>query len=443
MTAGSNLLPQLLILLILVVINAFFAASEIAIISLNLQKVRRMAEAGDKKAGLLHKLLSEPSKFLATIQVGVTLSGLLASAIASESFSDKLTQWIKVTKIIGRASPSASVIKLGSVIMITIVLSYVTLVFGELVPKRLAMQKPEEISNYTIKPITILLRIAGPFVKLLSISTNLVIKLCGGNPAFQEEKITEEEIRLMVDVGQEKGVIRSAAKEMIDNIFEFDNTAVSEVMTHRTAVFALPLDAGLDEVTNKVISEKFSRIPIYDETIDNIVGILHVQDLIPVLRGTGKIDFSLKKIIREAFIVPSSKKTDELFKELQKNKTHMAVVIDEYGGTAGIVTIEDLIEEIVGNIFDENDEEIKEVERIDDHTFVVEGMVGLEQVNELLEIELPEGDYDTLGGFVISKLGRIPRKDEKPTVEYHQIVFQVEAVEERHITKIKIIKSDI
>jgi putative hemolysin len=436
MESDGGLLPQLFILFILIGINAFFAASEIAIITLNSQKVRRMAEEGDKKAKLLHNLLKEPSKFLATIQVGVTLSGLLASAVAAESFADKLTRWFTATGI----ALDTSVIKLGSVIIITIALSYITLVLGELVPKRLAMQKPETISNFTVKPISLLLKITGPFVKLLSISTNLVIRMFGGNPAFQEEKITEEEIRLMVDVGQEKGVIQSTEKEMIDNIFEFDNTLASEVMTHRTDVVALPLDADLEEVVKIVICEKYSRIPVYDETIDNIVGILHVQDLIPVLKGNGKTTFSLKKIIRNAFIVPSSKKTDELFKELQKNKTHMAVVIDEYGGTAGIVTIEDLLEEIVGNIFDEHDDEIKEVEQIDSHTFMVEGVIGLETVNELLEIELPEGEYDTLGGFIISELGRIPGGDEKPAIEYNDIVFQVEKVEERRITKIKIKK---
>jgi putative hemolysin len=436
MDPDGSLSLQIFFLLVLIGINAFFAASEIAIISVNAQKIRKQAEEGDKKAQLLQNLVSEPSRFLATIQVGVTLAGLLASAVAAESFSDNLSRWFRSFGL----ALDETVITLIAVIVITLVLSYFQLVLGELVPKRLAMQKPEQISRFAVAPICLLAKVAAPFVKFLSISTNLVIKLFGGNPALNEEKISEEEIRLMVEVGQEKGVIQTTEKEMINNIFEFDNTAVSEVMTHRTDVIALPLDATLDEVTNIVVNEKFSRIPVYDETIDNIVGILHVQDLIPVLRGNAKTSFSLKKIIRNAYMVPSSKKTDELFKELQKNKTHLAVIIDEYGGTAGIVTIEDLIEEIVGNIFDEHDEEIKEVERIDNRTFMVEGLVGLGIVNELLEVELPEGDYDTLGGFVIAQLDRIPGEDEKPVVEYHNIVFQVEAVEERRIAKVKIIK---
>ncbi len=436
MDPDSSILVQMLILLILVGINAFFAASEIAIISVNSAKIRKQAEEGDGKAQLLQNLIGEPSKFLATIQVGVTLAGLLASAVAAESFADKLTLWIKTF-----GWPlDPSIIKFAAVIIITLILAYFQLVLGELVPKRLAMQKPEQISRFAVKPIYLLSKVAAPFVKFLSVSTNFVIKLFGGNPALHEEKISEEEIRLMVEVGQEKGVIQNTEKEMINNIFEFDNTAVSEVMTHRTDVIALPLDAGLDEVTKILVNEKFSRIPVYGETIDNIVGILHVQDMIPVLKANGKTNFSLKKIIRNAYIVPSSKKTDELFKELQKNKTHMAVVIDEYGGTAGIVTIEDLIEEIVGNIFDEHDEEIKEVERIDNRTFMVEGLTGLSIVNELLDMDLPEGEYDTLGGFVIAQLDRIPGEDERPTVEFNNIVFQVEAVEERRIAKVKIIK---
>ncbi len=427
---------HVIILLVLIGMNAFFAASEIAIISVNAVKIRKKAEEGDEKAKFLQNLIGEPSKFLATIQVGVTLAGLLASAVAAEGFANQLTLWVK-----GWGWPlELSVIKFAAVILITIILSYFQLVLGELVPKRLAMQKPEQIARFAVKPIYILSKITAPFVKFLSISTNFVIRIFGGNPALHEEKISEEEIRLMVEVGQEKGVIQTTEKEMINNIFEFDNTTVSEVMTHRTDVYALSLDASLDEVIDLLVCQKFSRMPVYDENIDRIVGILHVQDLIPILKGANEMDFSLKKIIRNVYFVPSSKKTDELFKELQKNKIHMAIVIDEYGGTAGIITIEDLIEEIVGNIFDEHDEETKEIERVDNSTLMVDGHVGLGIINDLLDMKLPEGDYDTLAGFVVAQLGRIPSEDEKPILEYHNIIFQVEVVEERRIAKVRIVK---
>ncbi|TCL72420.1 putative hemolysin [Hydrogenispora ethanolica] len=437
METGS-LLPQMLFLLILIGVNAFFAASEIAIISLNNQKVKRQAEEGDERAKLLLGLIDEPSRFLATIQVGVTLSGLLASAVASESFADQLTDWAVAAGV----PLDRGVMKLLALVGITLVLSYFTLVLGELVPKRLAMQQSEKISRLAVKPLGFLAFAAGPFVKFLSISTNFVIRALGGDPAAHEERITEEEIRLMVDVGQEKGIIQSTEKEMIDNIFEFDNTAVSAVMTHRTEVVALPLEASLEEVLGTVIKEKFSRLPVYQESIDNIVGILHVQDLIPVLKNPTRAatSFNLKKIIRQPYFVPFAKKTDELFKELQKKNNHMAVVIDEYGGTAGIVTIEDLIEEIVGNIFDEHDEVVREIEKLDERSYLVEGTVSMATVNEVLDIELPTDDSDTLGGFVMAELGRIPAGDETPSFEYAGLSFQVMALEDKRISKVKITK---
>ncbi len=434
MDSDGSIMLQLLLLFVLIGINAFFAASEIAIISLNKQRIKKLAEEGNSTAVLLQKLVNEPSKFLATIQVGVTLAGLMASAVAAESFADNLTEYIKTLGL----PINSSIINGFSIVIITLFLSYFTLVLGELVPKRIAMQTPERISKLAAKPLAMMAKITHPFIALLSFSTNLVIRLLGGNPSQEEEKITEEEIRLMVDVGQEKGVIRSAEKEMINNIFEFDNTAVSEVMTHRIDVVALGLDATLQEILETIITEKFSRIPVYNETIDDIVGILHMQDLFPFLANPNAAPFELLKIVKEPYFVPNSKKTDELLKELQKNKIHMAVVIDEYGGTAGVVTVEDLLEEIVGNIFDEHDEVEHEIVKIDENTYLVDGTVNLNKICELLDVKLPIDDYDTLSGLIIGQLGRIPKEDEQPTVEYETLVLKVEAMEEKRISKVKI-----
>ncbi|MCX7921955.1 MAG: hemolysin family protein [Clostridia bacterium] len=433
----SSLLIQMFFLIILVGVNAFFASSEIAIISLNDNKIKKMASEGNKKAKLLQNLVSEPSRFLATIQVGITLSGLLASAFAAESFADRLTNLVKSAGV----PIDDSIIKLLSLIIITILLSYFTLVFGELVPKRVAMQKPEAISMFSIKPLSLLLRIANPFVLFLTFSTNFIIRVFGGNPSANEESVTEEEIRMMVDLGEEKGVIEESEKEMIDNIFEFDNTLVSEIMTHRTNIIGITLQSKLFEVMNVVVKEKYTRIPIYDETIDNIVGILHVKDLLQFVKAHPDDSFNLKDVIRKPYFIPSSKKTDELLKELQRNKLHMAVIIDEYGGTAGIVTIEDLLEEIVGNIFDEYDDEEKEVEKLDDNTFIISGSSSLDLVKDVLNIDLPVEDYDTLSGFVIGQLGRIPDEEEKPDIEFKGIVFKVEKMDEKRISKVKICKT--
>lgn len=434
---GSLLMFQAFFLFFLILVNAFFAATEIAIISLNDQKVRRQADEGDRKAKLLYNLISEPSRFLATIQVGVTLSGLMASAVASQSFADELTRLLLDIGV----PLSTSVLNVISVIIITVLLSYFSLVLGELVPKRIAMQYPEPISRSAISLLGLINKVASPFVKLLSLSTNLIIRCFGINPNTEDEKITEEEIRLMVDVGQEKGVILTAEKEMIDNIFELDDTMVSEIMTHRTDLVTLPVDATPEEILETAVSERFSRIPVYEETVDNIVGILHIQDLLPYLKDGRMKEIKLADIMRKPYFVPASKKNNELLRELQRQKTHMAIIVDEYGGTAGIVTIEDLLEEIVGNIFDEHDEEVAEYEKLDENTFLFEGCISLGEVNKILNLNLPTEDFDTLSGFLIGELGRIPEEGEQPVIELPKVVFKVEEVEERRIKRVKACKA--
>ena len=432
----SSAVFQLLFVLVLIGINAFFAASEIAIISLNENKLRKMAEEGNRKAEKLLRLIKEPSKFLATIQVGVTLAGFLASATAAQNFSQYLAKLIKNINI----PLNDNIINSISLAMVVLILSYITLVLGELVPKRLAMQRSEQIAMFSIQPLELIAKITSPFIRLLTLSTNLIVKVFGGTPSGNDKKITEEEIRLMVDVGEEKGIIRGTEKEMIDNIFEFDDTQVSRVMIHRTNIVAISIEAGLEEVLETIVDEQFSRIPIYEENIDNIVGILYSKDLLKFLKPEVKEKFNMKKLIRKPFFVPVSKKTDELFKQLQISKNHMAIIIDEYGGTAGLVTIEDLIEEIVGNIFDEYDEEEKEIEKIDDNTFVLNGSINLKIVNEFFDVEIPVENYETLSGFIIGQIGRIPEEGESLIVEYDKLVFKVEKVEEKRIAKAKVCK---
>lgn len=366
----------------------------------------------------------------------VTISGLLASAFAAESFADSLTK-----SVIAIGLPlDESVVKILSLLLITILLAYFTLVFGELVPKRIAMQKSEAISMFAIKPLSMILKVFNPFVRFLTFSTNFVIKVFGGNPFINEENVTEEEIRLLVDLGEERGVIEENEKEMIDNIFEFDNKQVSEIITHRKDVVGLSIDAKLNEVIDLATEEKFTRFPVYEGTIDNIIGILHVKDLLQFAKKSPSAVFSLKDLIWKPFYVPSSKRTDQLFKELQKNKIHLAVVIDEYGGTSGIVTIEDLVEEIVGNIYDEYDEAEKLICKIDEKNFILDGAISIDEAEKLLGKQLETDDYDTLSGFLIGLLGRIPEEAEQPVIEYEGMVFKVEAVEEKRISKVRAVK---
>ena len=428
---------EIFILVLLIFFNAFFAASEIALISLNDNKIKLMAENGDKKAVLLRNLLAEPSKFLATIQIGITLAGFLASAYAADTFAEQLVEWAVEAGI----KVPQQIMQVIALVAITLVLSYFTLVFGELVPKRLAMQKYEQISMAAVKPLRAIAFIARPFVSFLTMSTNFFIRLFGGDPEHTEDTVTEEEIRMMVDAGEESGTIQEIEKEVINNIFDFDDKVASEIMTHRTEVVGLSLDSELEHVLTVVNQEKYTRLPVYRDSLDDIVGILHVKDLFNYIATKSDKPFDLSELIRKPYFVPESKKIGSLFKELQVNKTHMAVVIDEYGGTAGIVTIEDLIEEIVGNIFDEYDEEEKEYEKIDDSTFLFDGSVRLDRVEELASIPLPVDEYETLSGFVIGQLGRIPKVDEHLVVEMDDYLLKVEAVDEKRISKIKLCKT--
>lgn len=427
------MLTNILFLISLIAINAFFAASEIALISLNDNKIKLMADDGDKKARQLSSLLGEPSRFLATIQIGITLAGFLASAFAAESFADPLVNLIKTYNL---AIPEA-LLKGTTVTIITIVLSYFTLVLGELVPKRVAMKKAEAIAFFVVKPLMVLSKITSPFVKFLTVSTNFCVRLFGIDPNSLDDDVTEEEIRMMVDVGEEKGAIDEREKIMINNIFEFDNKTAEDIMTHRMELIGIPASIELNELIEIVKHEQYSRIPVYQESIDNIIGILYVKDLLPLVTANPVKDFSLDTYIRKPFFIPVKKKIDELFLDLQNSKTHMAIVIDEYGGTAGVVTIEDLIEEIVGNIFDEYDEEEdRELKQLDETTFEVSGMISLDELETALDVELPVKDYETLNGFLIGLFGKIPPHDVDNEVRYKHLLINVIAVTEKRIEKV-------
>lgn len=417
-------------------LNAFFAASEMALVSLNDNKIKFMADEGNKKAKLVLNLLSEPSRFLATIQIGITLAGFLASAFAAGSFAGSLADVLSDWGI----PLEEKMLETISTVVITLILSYFTLVLGELVPKRLALQKAEAISFFAAAPLNWLSKLTAPFVKFLTVSTNIIVRLFGVDPNADDEEVTEEEIRMMVDVGKEKGTIQESEKEMINNIFEFDNKVVSDIMTHRTNIAAISSDMSLDEIVKLVMTEEYTRFPVYEDNIDHIIGILHTKDLIQFIENGKKNDFQLNELVREPYYVLEAIRIDHLFSDMQQNKVHLAIVIDEYGGTDGIVTIEDLIEEIVGNIFDEYDDpdwEMDLLEKIDEFTYRMDGTISLNEVKEMLKIDLPTQEYDTLSGFIIGQLGYIPSPDEQPVMEFENVVFAVEEMNERRIVKVK------
>ena len=437
MGPGLQIVLKLLLLLVLIIINAFFAMSEIAIISLNDTKIKHLADEGDKKAKQIVKLTENSSAFLSTIQIGVTLAGFLTSASASQNFASMLTA--KIAAIPGNPVP-AGVISALSVVVITIIMSYFSLVLGELAPKRIAMQIPEKVSYKVVGILLGFSKITKPFVKFLSVSTNGVVRLFGFDPNADEENVTEEEIRMMVDAGEEKGVIENAQAEMIDNIFEFDDLDAGDIMTHRTEMTAIEITKSLEEVAELCVENGYSRIPVFEGDQDNIVGVLYAKDLLKYVGRSMPKNLTIKTVMRKPLYVAETQPCQDVFKAMTESRTQFAVVVDEYGGTAGIVTLEDLIESIVGNIRDEYDEEEEEINQIDETTFTVDGTIDIDEVDELVGVEIPEGDYDTLAGFVISLLGYLPGEDAELPIEtqYENLRFTILSMDERRVDKIKI-----
>lgn len=423
---------SVIVLLILVVFNAFFALSEIAVITLSDKKIKKMASDGHSGAVKVFKLLSNSNDFLATIQVGITLSEFFMSATASQSFSES------IASAIGFIGVPSNVLENIATILVTILLSYFSLVFGELVPKKIAMQNPEAISFKVAGILLFFSKVFRPFIWLLSLSSDLVVRCMGIDPNKNEELVTEEEILMMVDAGQERGVIEDTAKSMITKVFEFDDTIVSEVMTPRVDITAVSSELSLIEVIDIAIKNGRSRLPVYVGNIDHITGMIYVKDALQFINKEIPEDYKILNLARQVSFVPESKRCDELFSEFRMSKRQIAIVVDEYGGTEGLVTIEDLVEQILGNIQDEYDNEKEDINEISEGAFVVEGSTSIDDVEKALREKIPEGDFDTVAGFIMEKLGKLPEKGEE--IVFGDNTFKVLELKDRRITKIGIRK---
>lgn len=432
----TNFIYQLLLIAFLTLLNAFFASAEMAIVSVNRNRIHMLSEEGNGKAQLLEKLLEEPTKFLSTIQVGITLASFFSSASAATGISGDVGRILA-----GYHIPYGQ--QLGLVV-VTILLSYVTLVFGELFPKRVALQKSETIAMFSVKPILVVSKIANPFIKLLSLSTNLLIKLVGMDADDLEEKVSREEIRSLVEVGQEHGVLNETEKEMINSIFEFDDKVAKEVMTPRTKAYLINIDKPLSDYIDELLEEKYSRVPVFEGDSDSIIGILYMKDFFLEARKVGFDEVEVRSLLQPAYFVSEHKSIDELFKEMQKLKKHMAVLIDEYGGFSGIVTIEDLIEEVMGDIDDEHDDTEPEFVELTQGHWSVSGLLTVEklcyQLNLDLEMDDESRDYDTVGGMITHWLERIPEVNDQYTLEGENMTFTVTAVEDKRVERIEIFK---
>lgn len=435
-TDPGSIIFKIVTLFALIFVNAFFSMSEMAIVTLNDNKIDKMASEGNKKAKQIKKLTENTSSFLSTIQIGVTLAGFLTSATAAQSFAEMLSSAIAKTTVVDVIP--VGIISGFSTVVITLIMSYFSLVLGELVPKKIAMSKPEKMAFMAAPILVFVAKITKPVVKFLALSTNGVLRLMGVDPHADEEVVTEEEIRMMVDVGGEKGVIEDTQIEMINNIFEFDDIDVADIMTHRTDMICIDDDEPLSEAVRLSIENGFSRIPVFEEDPDDIVGVVYIKDFLQYVGTNLPEKMTVKDMMRPAYYVPETKRCGELFTEMTEKRVQMAVVVDEYGGTAGIVTLEDLLESIVGNIQDEYDQEDEEISIINDTTFEVDGITNIEEVEECTGKTFPEGDYDTIGGYIISVLGFLPQDGEMNEVQFQNVKFTVLNVEERRIGKVKV-----
>lgn len=424
---------QILILLILIGMNAFFASSEVALISLKQSSIRKLIQRGGLRGKALAALTGNTGRFLATVQVGVTLAGFLASAFAAESFSDPLTEFLER---IGFDIFSHSVLDMAVVVFITVILSYLSLVFGELMPKQIGLRYSEFMAFNVALPIHFLANVAKPFVFILNASVDLCLKTMFGKGTEQEQGVTEEEIRTLVDIGGEQGIISPEKKEMLENVFEFSSREASEIMTHRTEITAVNRDAPPEEIERIFIHANYSRFPVYHEDIDEIVGIVHIRDYFTekYRRGTSP---DLASVMKPAYLVPETIRADRLFTDMKREKIGMAVLLDEFGGTAGIITNADLVSEIVGSFADELSNEHESLETIGENIWRVDASIRLEQIRRAIGIVFPgDSRYDTLGGLILARTGNVPANGTVIELSDLRISLQVESVKGQHIGKV-------
>jgi len=435
------LFSSIAILVVLILISGVLSSAEIALSSANRGKVKLLVEAGNKKAERLLKTMDEPSNFFATTQLYITFIAFFSGAYAASSFTDPFLALIERTGLQVSGNVAASI----AFILITALLTYVALILGELVPKRIALQYAIPFALRVIPFLNVLSIIALPFVKILSASAKGVLRLVGIKGATPEEDVTKEEIRLMVESGSSHGNIHESEHDMIENIFEFDKMTAGTICVHRLDVVALSVDSDFKSVLDLLTETNYTRIPVFEGDIDNILGILHFKDIMYFMASNADTSgFDLKTLLREPYFVPLSKRADELFQDMRADLVYMAVVIDEYGGTLGIVTMEDLVEKIVGNIQDEYDtDELPDIHTVDENTFLIQGTADLETVQEFFGVELPIDEHDTLSGFLVGQLGYIPAEDEKPEITTGSLLFKVESVQDKRVASVTVTRVEI
>lgn len=419
---------QFILIAILTTINAFFAASEMALVSLNKNRIRIKADKGDKTAALLVDLFDQPSQFLSTIQVGITLAGFFSSAFAATGISDDLAQLLRELNV-----PYSSQI---AIIIITVILSYITLVFGELFPKQVALTNPEKIARFSVRPILIVAKVTIPFVKLLSFSTSILVKLTGLNKEQMDEQVSEDEIKYLIEAGFRHGAVNIGEKEMIHSVFKFNDKVAKEIMVPISRAFLLDIDTPKETLLEQLLLRKFSRIPIYEGNPNRIIGILYLKELLIEAYDEGFKEMDIRSILHEPHFVSEDKQIDDLFKELQMAKNHMAILTNKDKKVTGIVTIEDLVEEVMGEIYDEHDDDKLNIVRVNPNTYIVSGELTMENFNQYLHLSIAYDETKKVNDFIFDQLGY--QASIGDVISLDQAILKVEAMKDRKISKVKV-----
>jgi len=430
----NRILLGIALILALVACNAFFAAAEMSLVSVRRTRIKQLVEEGNAKARAVLALLERPTNFMATVQIGLTVVGFLASAFAAINLGEPVGKWLASIGL------SASVSRPVAVVGITVILSLFVLIFGEVAPKSLAIQHAEKLALGLAGTVRLISLLAMPAVKLVSVVSDVIVRPFGVHVRFTNPILTEEELKMLVEAGEEEGVIEEGEKEMIHSIFDFTDTVARQVMVPRTDMDAAPITSSLDDLLDLITSSGHSRIPIYEENVDSVIGVVHAKDLLPVLRQD-KRAFEIRAVMREAYFIPESKDVGELLAEFKRGNVQMAIVRDEYGGTAGLVTVEDLLEEIVGEIRDEYDIEEPLIEVIDEDHAVVSARMSIDDLNEQMEMDIPESEeYETIGGFVFGLFGRQPAESE--LISWSNLDLVVRSLDGGRLDRIEVIRTD-
>lgn len=432
----DHILSLFILIFLLILINGFFAASEMALVSMRKQDIKNLAKKGNKKAILVLKVTEDSTKYLSTIQVAITLAGFMSSALAGARLSSTFVELFSNIGVVISTSVA--------VIIITLILSFLTLVFGELVPKKLALANPNKFALISIRTVYIVMLITKPFVWLLSISTRAVLSLLRFNATKAKESITEDEIRRLINLGQVQGLYKNQEREMLENIFKFDDLTADMIKTPRTNTYGVDINLEIKEILLKIIESKYSRVLIYDADLEHILGIIHIKDILIFASKNNIESLDIQSLLREPTYVPKDIKISKLFKDMQVNNQHFVLLVDEFGGFEGIVTLEDIIEEIVGNIYDEHDAFNSQIKKIDKFTYIIDGQTPIKDINENLDIHLEENDdkYYSLSGLYIYLLGHIPKAQETKEITYKNIKLDIDSFNQENIAKIslKIVK---